>query len=593
MPAKRHAEIPSMGGLSRGHVDDYWILYGSGNPDPYITNGWTEHTYGDCTGDYMGTNQSDIANSDGATTFYFASNGSPLYNYTGSEPARKDGCHGMREFYESRGYVVVQNYSQYIYGFEGNTLGFTFDQYKNEIDSGRVVLIQVTGHTMLGYGYDDSGNTVYLHDTWDFGSHTMTWGGTYSSNPPLQHYGVTVVQLQGSTLGPIANFIADDLTPTSNSIVKFTDLTTGYYGYTEPSNWTWSFTPSSVNYVDGTSANSENPHVQFNEGGLYTVSMTVSNGSGSDTKTMTDYINVYYCSDNFLPFTEDFSDSEMPACWSIADHQGNGQVWAFNNPGGVTVNTATAANGFAMLNSNYFGPGNSQNCDLVTPQLDLSGALGVRLNFQHYFRESSGSSATLSFSTDGGSNWSVLQTWTTTTTNPAVFSQDVSALVAGQSSVRFKWNYTGTWGYYWAVDDIDINTNFPGLWTGAVSDDWNLPANWSDGIVPAAATNVLVHALAFNWPVFSGDLTIGTTCGNLTLMDNAQMSVTGDLTIPMGKSLVFDGSGQMNIGGNWNKYGTLPPEPELLPLTEILRRPSLPIILPAIRWLIIPGALLP
>ena len=30
---------------TRGHVDDYWVSYGSSSPDPYIGH-WTEHTQG-------------------------------------------------------------------------------------------------------------------------------------------------------------------------------------------------------------------------------------------------------------------------------------------------------------------------------------------------------------------------------------------------------------------------------------------------------------------------------------------------------------------------------------------------------------------
>jgi hypothetical protein len=160
------------GRTTSGHVDDYWILMDNPGPDPFITNGWTEHTYGDCTGDYMGTNQSMVANTDGATTFYFYPDGSPLYNFTGYEPETRDGCHGLRDFYVSRGYTVVQNYSQFIYGYNNNTLGFTFEQFQQEIDNGRPVLIQVTNHTMLGYGYDIEGSIVYIHDTWDYSNHT-------------------------------------------------------------------------------------------------------------------------------------------------------------------------------------------------------------------------------------------------------------------------------------------------------------------------------------------------------------------------------------------------------------------------------------
>jgi len=74
------------GRATRGHVDDYWIAYGNSSDDPYITNGWTEHTHGDCSGDFMGTNQSSKGNSDGSTTFYSYTNGAPLYDFTDLEP---------------------------------------------------------------------------------------------------------------------------------------------------------------------------------------------------------------------------------------------------------------------------------------------------------------------------------------------------------------------------------------------------------------------------------------------------------------------------------------------------------------------------
>jgi hypothetical protein len=70
----------------KGHVDDYWFAYGDPGPDPFITGGWPEHVQGECTGDYMGTNQSLFNNSDGSTTFFYDANGDPLYDYSGYEP---------------------------------------------------------------------------------------------------------------------------------------------------------------------------------------------------------------------------------------------------------------------------------------------------------------------------------------------------------------------------------------------------------------------------------------------------------------------------------------------------------------------------
>ncbi|GAJ01864.1 unnamed protein product, partial [marine sediment metagenome] len=205
----------------RGHVDDYWIDFGDAGPDPWIVNGWIEHTPGDCTGDFMGTNQSAAGNVDGGTIFYNYTDGAPLYDYTGCEPDERDGCHGLKLFAESRGYSVITNFSQYIYGYLGNTLGFTFDQYTDEIDAGRPVLIHIEGHTMLGYGYNTTGNIVYIHDTWDHSHHQMTWEGTYDSR---QHYGVTVIQLAST---PLPDLIVESLThspvnPTTADTITFT-----------------------------------------------------------------------------------------------------------------------------------------------------------------------------------------------------------------------------------------------------------------------------------------------------------------------------------------------------------------------------------
>jgi hypothetical protein len=179
-----------------GHVDDYWIDYGQTGPDPWVGN-WTEHT-ADCTGDYMGTNQWKYgdpiwANTDGSTLFFWDDSGARLYDYTGDEPTYRDGCHGMRLFAESRGYAVLENFTQLIRGQGSNqNKGFTFADFQAEIDAGRPVLIELDGHTMLGYGYETTGNIIYVHDTWDYSDHQMTWGGTYND---MQHFGVTVIHL--------------------------------------------------------------------------------------------------------------------------------------------------------------------------------------------------------------------------------------------------------------------------------------------------------------------------------------------------------------------------------------------------------------
>jgi hypothetical protein len=190
------------GRTTNGHDDDYWISYQSAGPDPWVTNGWTEHTWGDCTADYLGTNQwkwdlntdgTIDRNTDGATTVWSYNSNAKLYDYV---PPSAYGlpstacCHGLRLFAESRDYTVVQNYTQKVDSLYAG--GFSFADYMAEIDAGRPVMIHVEGHTMVGMGYDEIPLTVYLHDTWGDYVAEMTWGGSYDG---MGLQSVTVLEL--------------------------------------------------------------------------------------------------------------------------------------------------------------------------------------------------------------------------------------------------------------------------------------------------------------------------------------------------------------------------------------------------------------
>jgi hypothetical protein len=207
-----HNGIDGRGTL--GHVDDYWVGYYHAGPDPFVGS-WAEHALGDCTGDYMRTNQASAPynNRDGSTSFYYYTSGA---KFTGVGTGLDDGGYGFKLFCESRGYTVVDHYNRILLGYDWPTddpdtgpatQGAVFADYKAEIDAGRPVMIHVQGHTMVGIGYDDSTSpeTVYLHDTWLWtGTVTsMPWGGMYSKGSfSGLHFGITVLELASS--GPAA-----------------------------------------------------------------------------------------------------------------------------------------------------------------------------------------------------------------------------------------------------------------------------------------------------------------------------------------------------------------------------------------------------
>jgi len=101
-----------------------------------------------------------------------------------------------------------------------------------------------------------------------------------------------------------------------------------------------------------------------------------------------------------------------------------------------------------------------------------------------------------------------------------------------------------------------IHDGTPGLWTGITSTGWNTASNWHNYLVPVNVTDVHIPSTAPNWPSFTGDLTAGTHCNNLTLTGASQLTVTGSFTINTGHSLTFTGSGALKIGGNWSDSGS-------------------------------------
>ncbi len=156
-------------------------------------------------------------------------------------------------------------------------------------------------------------------------------------------------------------------------------------------------------------------------------------------------------------FSEDFSGGALPADWQNIDNSTNGFVWVFTNPGARTINTTTGATGFAIADSDNLGDVGGEDCDLITPTIDCSALTVVKLRFEHYFYAGYGGAGVVSVSGNNGSNWTDLESFgAASTANAAVAEYDISAVAAGSTSVLIKWNWTGDWSWYWAIDDVSV-----------------------------------------------------------------------------------------------------------------------------------------
>jgi PKD repeat protein len=124
-------------------------------------------------------------------------------------------------------------------------------------------------------------NPVVTYNTPGVYNVSLTVSNQGGNNTMTKNNYITV-----NNCAPTANFTGNPTVLCAGGIVNFTDQSTN-----NPTSWNWSFpggTPSS--------STQQNPTVVYNTPGTYSVSLTVSNGSGSNTQTKNNYITVNNCS---------------------------------------------------------------------------------------------------------------------------------------------------------------------------------------------------------------------------------------------------------------------------------------------------------
>ncbi len=164
---------------------------------------------------------------------------------------------------------------------------------------------------------------------------------------------------------PVANFTA---TPTSicpASTVQFSDASNN-----APTSWSWSFPGGNP-----ATSNLKNPIVTYNAAGNYSVTLTATNGQGSDGETKINYINVANQVGAALPLIQGFEAATFPPTgWSLVSNSG------FNWERSTTVSgfgTSTAS----MIFNNTENDGNFNKDDILSPILNISNITSPRVKF--------------------------------------------------------------------------------------------------------------------------------------------------------------------------------------------------------------------
>jgi N-acetylneuraminic acid mutarotase len=249
--------------------------------------------------------------------------------------------------------------------------------------------------------------------------------------------------------------------------------------------------------------------------------------------------------------TQTFDTTTTPAGWTVTDGVGNGQTWVFNDPGGRGNHTGGSGD-FAMIDSDHYGSGNTQDSSLVSPVLDFTSTTSPTIQFANDYDGFINQTASVDYTTDGGTTWtSVWSHASDSVRGPSTQSISVPAL-AGKSAVQVRFHFTSHWGFWWELDNVFIGNRVcaptpGGLVTGHVYDK-----NTNTGVNGATVTSAdhtadtattysdadPAQGNGFFWMFSSltGSHTFTATAGNYTSASQS-VNVATDWVTPVSFSL--------------------------------------------------------
>ena len=316
---------------------------------------------------------------------------------------------------------------------------------------------------------------------------------------------------------PVADFYASELTPRVNQEVDFFDAS-----FNVPAGFSWSFSPSTVSYLNGTSSTSKNPQVEFTASGFYTVSLYVQNDYGDSTLEKVNYIDVVTDPEGYCEaFSQDSWGYIERVQLGDIDNSSDSTNVGDDDPNDKFYEDWTAVSTqLARGQARELTITNSVTDPAYTPYLDVYAWIDWNRDGDFWDENEN---IVAAVNAGGG----------------GAFEFDVPADAEfGNTRMRIRTHYYDDFGTYpcgytdfGEVEDytIEIINSSPESWTGSIDSLWNKAGNWSTGSVPDFSSDVTVPSSASIFPYIPGTDTV--ECNSLNLETGAWLTVDGMIKI--------------------------------------------------------------
>jgi len=158
---------------------------------------------------------------------------------------------------------------------------------------------------------------------------------------------------------------------------------------------------------------------------------------------------------------EDFSGGSLPSGWSNIDNGSSpaGDIWQFNDPGGRNITAGSFSGNFAILDSDNYGSGNSQEATLETPSFATGLYATITLEYDYQYRDYQ-SPESCTVEVFNGTTWTAVANYTTNSgdnySGATHVTLDITTEAGAASNVKVRFTYTGDWDWWWALDNVKV-----------------------------------------------------------------------------------------------------------------------------------------
>jgi len=243
----------------------------------------------------------------------------------------------------------------------------------------------------------------------------------------------------------------------SNLTVDFTDNSTG------ATSWQWDI--DSDNIIDYTT---QNPSHIYSSG-IYDVTLTISGGTNTITKTFFEYVQIG--AQQTTPLDEDFEsfDISNKDGWQANDLNGNGFNWIAQNGGTPSANTGpevdnttgTASGTFIYTEASYSNPGDV--AEYISPCININSS-NAQLEFAYHMFGANTGELHLDIETESGYTLDVIpaligQQQAAQTDTFLVQTVNLSSYYGQSIKIRFRAIRGVHWDGDIAIDDMRIYAN--------------------------------------------------------------------------------------------------------------------------------------